>query len=276
MAGQPWMKWFPGDWLKAPDVRSLSPAARGLWFDMLCLMHSSSRRGYLLVGDSAPSLEQLARMTGCDTAVLTPILTELRSSGVYDCTEHGVIYCRRMVREAGKAEKCSEAGKRGGGNPALKQETFIGLPKGVPKGSSKGTSDSDFDFSETGSERNQSKDIEEVFAHYKTYHPRAHKNPQAAVKEWNLVKARLKEGYSVQDLKDAIDGCHRSPFHMGENEGNVKYDSLELICRNSSKVSTFIELSAGPGPVMNQKTLRTMRAANDWLAERMEGSVDAL
>lgn len=38
MAGQAWMKWFVGDWLRDPAVSALSPATRGIWFDALCCM----------------------------------------------------------------------------------------------------------------------------------------------------------------------------------------------------------------------------------------------
>lgn len=43
----PSMQFYTGDWLKDPSIRRLSPAARGLWFDMLCFMWESPRRGFL-------------------------------------------------------------------------------------------------------------------------------------------------------------------------------------------------------------------------------------
>lgn len=43
----PSMQFYTGDWLKDQSIRKLSPAARGLWFDMLCFMWDSPRRGYL-------------------------------------------------------------------------------------------------------------------------------------------------------------------------------------------------------------------------------------
>jgi hypothetical protein len=43
----PWMKFFPGDWLRDPAVRCCSSSARGMWFDMLCLMWDAPTRGYL-------------------------------------------------------------------------------------------------------------------------------------------------------------------------------------------------------------------------------------
>lgn len=61
------------------------------------------------------------------------------------------------------------------------------------------------------------------------------------------VRARLAEGYTVAELKRAIDGCIASPFHSGGNETGTVYDELGLICRNGTKVETFIELAASSG-----------------------------
>lgn len=136
MARLAFIQWYPNDWLADPSVRSCSVAARGLWIDILSLMHLSPRRGYLLAATGSPiSPEQLARLTGCSADEVTRLLAELQSSGVYSCTEDGVLYSRRMVRDESKRQKCSEAGKKGGGNP-----TFKGHPKGVPKGDNKGAS----------------------------------------------------------------------------------------------------------------------------------------
>ena len=54
------------------------------------------------------------------------------------------------------------------------------------------------------------------------------------------VKARLKEGYSEGQIKDAIDGCSKTPHNMGQNDQNKKFDDLELICRNGCNVDRFI------------------------------------
>ena len=53
------------------------------------------------------------------------------------------------------------------------------------------------------------------------------------------VLARIREGYTVQELCDAIDGCARSRYHMGDNDSGKRYDDLELICRSGSKVEQF-------------------------------------
>jgi hypothetical protein len=116
----------------------------------------------------------------------------------------------------------------------------------------------------------QADQIREVFAHYREHHPRAHRNPLAKSKEWRAIKTRLAEGSTVEELKLAIDGMHKSPFHQGENDGNKIYDSLELAMRSGSQVAKFIEIAersqAGPAPVLSEREMRGHRANDAFLA----------
>lgn len=50
------------------------------------------------------------------------------------------------------------------------------------------------------------------------------------------IMARLREGFSVVDLFNAIDGCALSEFHAGVNDRGEKYDWVENIMRNGSTV----------------------------------------
>jgi hypothetical protein len=114
VAKMPFMKFFPRDWMGDDRLRLCSVAARGLWIDLLCLMHSAPRRGYLQTATGIPlPLEQIARMAGCSTDEASRLLQELISSGVCDCSEHGLVYSRRMVREAGISLVRSEIGRKG-------------------------------------------------------------------------------------------------------------------------------------------------------------------
>lgn len=133
MAKLPGFMFYPGDWLKDPALRSCSLGSRGLWIDMLCLMHESSRRGFLQHPNGSPvTAEQIARMVGCSPGEATGWLNELDNAGVFSRTADGVIFSRRIDRDERKRTLCAEAGRRGGGNP-----TFIGVPKGQSKGDPK-------------------------------------------------------------------------------------------------------------------------------------------
>lgn len=117
--------------------------------------------------------------------------------------------------------------------------------------------------------------IRDVISHYRLHHPRSHPNPSPSSREWKLISARLADGYSVADLKQAIDGCHRSPFHCGVNKDNRKYQALELIMRDSSKVSAFMELThAADGPVLSERSSRSMQARERFLQRYREGQTN--
>jgi hypothetical protein len=114
---RPALQFYIGDWKKDPELRACSLAARGLWIDMLCLMYESPRRGYLIIKDKPPSVPSLARIVGADVSDVERLLKELDDMGVYSI-EDGVIYCRRMVRDAKRSETYRQNGVKGG-NPAL-------------------------------------------------------------------------------------------------------------------------------------------------------------
>ena len=68
------------------------------------------------------------------------------------------------------------------------------------------------------------------------------KNPNATklnAKRKSAIQARLKEGYTLDQLKQSIDGCKADPFSMGQNERNKPFNDIELICRNGTKVEGF-------------------------------------
>jgi len=82
------------------------------------------------------------------------------------------------------------------------------------------------------------KQISEIFAYWQTTlgHPRARLTADRKA----AVRRRLAEGYSIDEIKRAIDGCKASPFHQGENDAGAVYDDLTLICRSGSKLEQFI------------------------------------
>ena len=65
---QPWLKFFPSDWWADPALRMCSLAARGLWIEMLCLMHEARPHGSLLVSGRPVTAAQLANLVGGSVA----------------------------------------------------------------------------------------------------------------------------------------------------------------------------------------------------------------
>ena len=137
----PAFQFYTGDWLKDTSLRATSVEARGLWIDMLCFMHESPRRGWLMLTTNAPmTTEQLARAAGIEASTCQHLLAELEANGVVtveQITDVGIAYVsRRMLRDEATREKLSEAGKRGG------RPTGKGDPKPFAKGEGRSSSSS--------------------------------------------------------------------------------------------------------------------------------------
>lgn len=87
---------------------------------MMFLMHDSDRYGYLSMNGSVIPSESIARRCGCDSLTqYEALLSELGRAGVPGVTKEGVIFSRRMVRDAKKRKDSVLNGKKGG-NPFLK------------------------------------------------------------------------------------------------------------------------------------------------------------
>lgn len=118
----PFIKFFPRDWMSDEKLRLCSLAARGLWLELLCLMHQNTRRrGYLEHSSGvAVSSDQVARAVGISGTEASALLRELGDAGVFSRDENGVIYSRRMVGEERFRESCSAAGKASAKNPRMR------------------------------------------------------------------------------------------------------------------------------------------------------------
>jgi hypothetical protein len=117
----PWMKFYTSDWRADPRLKMCSAAARGVWIEMICLMHEATPYGHLLIHGQSPNEAQLASLTGIPSADLPDMIAELERMGVFSRTREGVVYSRKLVRMASTSAKARKNGKLGG-NPTLGKE----------------------------------------------------------------------------------------------------------------------------------------------------------
>ena len=94
------------------------------------------------------------------------------------------------------------------------------------------------------------------------------KNPKRAIlndKRKKAIKARLKEGYTIEGIMEAIDGCRLDPFSMGQNNRGKAYNDIELICRDGSKLEHFQEFNV---PIIQVNTNETRKLSHSERASR--------
>lgn len=109
MSGRRWMKFWPQDWQRDPALRSCSLAARGLWMEMLCVAHEGAPYGHVTINSKAMTSRQIASVAGVTEREAMRLIGELEDAGVFSRTADGVIYSRRMVRDAAATEAGREA-----------------------------------------------------------------------------------------------------------------------------------------------------------------------
>ena len=127
------LAFYPKDWLGDLELRMCSPAARGLWIDLMCVMCDGVPYGHLTFHESL-----VLNMTNTSKEDYDKALVELeavRETGksVAYRTEAGVIYSKRMVQDERK-RRTNRTNALLGGNPALKKPTVPArsLPISIP------------------------------------------------------------------------------------------------------------------------------------------------
>lgn len=118
----PFMRFYWSDWRADPALRMCSLSARGLWAEMIGLMHEADPYGHLLVKGRPITAKQLAALVGATERQVKELLAELKANEVYSVDDSGVIFSRRMIRDFDQHARAKHIGTMGG-NPELARGT---------------------------------------------------------------------------------------------------------------------------------------------------------
>lgn len=200
----PAFQFYPADWRKDPGVQALDFHDRGVWFEILCIMHESSERGVLLLNGRPMPEPALARMLGLDNQTLNQTLTNLLTYGVASQREQdGALYSRRMVKDENLCQVRREAGKKGGNPNLVKQNPTTGDNQiSTPSSSSSISSSSSSEINSTSSFQSEveapqpEKKIEEVQI--------AEPLPESSTTELRTPGGAAEPGSDIADKADTV------------------------------------------------------------------------
>ncbi len=88
--------------------------ARGLWIEMMCLMHDAAPYGHLTALGRPMTAEAVARLVGEGVGPVKKWLAELEANEVFSRNDDGVIFSRRMVRDEEVRQARAAGGPAGG------------------------------------------------------------------------------------------------------------------------------------------------------------------
>jgi uncharacterized protein YdaU (DUF1376 family) len=200
-------------------------------------------------------IDQMADICGCPVEVMASAWQVLSkcfelSDGVYvnERIEH-----ERTDRDSIRANR-ARAGHQGGLSKSLKNKDDESISQADAKQVLASASKCHIEEKRREEKENSKEkkpmsadaDLLAVFDHWRTR--MNHPNAKLDDKRKKLIVQALKLGYTPADLIAAIDGCAKSPFHMGQNDRSTVYDGLDLILRDASKIDHFIKLNSQPVP----------------------------
>ena len=129
---RPAFQFYPGDWRRDPALRTCSMAAKGLWIELMCVMHESEEYGYLVVAGKAMDERDIAKIIGETPTFCKKTIKELEEKLVFSRDFRGAIYSRRMVKDESIRTMRAAAGSLGG-NPKLKGDLVKQKVKQISK-----------------------------------------------------------------------------------------------------------------------------------------------
>ncbi len=231
---RPSFQFYPGDWMRDTALRSCSVGARGLWMDMICLMHEGTPYGYLKVNHKVILSANLARMVGATLHDTEGWLDELRAAGVFSENDSDGIHSRRMIRDEDVRMRRAEGGVKGG-NPALMppKKRKVNLNANLPPTPSSSSSSPSASSPSSSIAQNEWEGLPEelnaedfktewqTFIAYRKKKRLAALLPESVVAQWVLCATWGKQ-VAIESIKDTIRNGWQGLFPPKGNNGSFR------------------------------------------------------
>lgn len=81
------------------------------------------------------------------------------------------------------------------------------------------------------------------------------------------VNGRLSDGYTIEQLKQAIDGIAQSSWHSGDNPNSKRYDTFDFIFRSGENIEKGIDYLASKPKSVNDQTSKDIEATRKLYVE---------
>lgn len=109
---RPAFQFYPADWRNDAGLKLCTLGARGLWIEMICIMHAAEPYGHLCAAGRPLDARDLSKLVGESERDVKKWLDELVHNNVCS-SEEGAIVSRRMVRDESLRERRAAGGEAG-------------------------------------------------------------------------------------------------------------------------------------------------------------------
>jgi uncharacterized protein YdaU (DUF1376 family) len=271
-----WMPWYPSDYLKRTMHLSLEEDAfyrRAI--DLLWINNSLTT--------NLERLKRTLRVTDDEWNRCKWIMEEFFEIKNESYTQSRIEEEKEKIET--RAKKARENGRLGGrppkptNNPQITQSVILNNPDGSQNITQKKASHSHSHKSykedsiildcknevvDTLVEQVRlgpvEKKVKQIFEFWKE--ELNHPNSILDKKRDKVIRERLKEGFTVERIMQAILGIKSSPHNMGQNDRKTVYDDIELICRTGANVDRFADMRSASDESWKNKYAKFFEGEN--------------
>lgn len=248
---RPSFQFYPADWRNDAALRMCSLSARGLWWEMLCIMHTCEPYGHLIAAERPIEPEDLARIVGEGARDVRKWLAELEKHRIFSRDADGNIYCRRMVRDETERSQWRErqAKSRGSHSDVTPSVTVDVTPKSRPSSTSS-SSPSSTSEEEPSLRSGTSPPEVEIQSAIEAYNAIAGElgwsvAQKTTPKRRAALKRRLADSGGLQGWLTAMAKARGSPFLRGEGGRTKGHEDWKPDLDFFLQETTFTKLMEG-------------------------------
>jgi uncharacterized protein YdaU (DUF1376 family) len=261
----PAFQFYPAEFLSDENVALMNNQELGCYIKLMCYCWRE--------GSIPADIKKIARLCNEDGSAMAELWHSMKlcfksASDSNDRLLHPRLEKERLKQEAFKKER-SESGSKGAkhrwnkdldhlnadssaNSSAIKEPMAVDSSSSSISSSSSSSSSSLISNSISSTKKTTlstkvdvlSESVVEIFQFWKVElnHPKAVLDQKRS----KAIRARLKEGYTVERIKEAIEGIQRCAHNMGVNDRQEVYDDIELICRSGANIDRFADVRHGP------------------------------
>jgi len=291
LRNQPYLPLYVQDFMSDEKLRECSAESVGVYIFVMCVLHKSDTYGSMKIKDkyfcldfaytfaydfASPCASMLVRHLPFSEEVIRNSLTELIKEGVLSIdTENNILYQKRMVNDGLLSETRAEAGSKGG-KISKRSSKDVSKTKANTQANIQANTDIDID-NEIDNDIDNDIDIslpikdlkdKEIIGIIEYLNQEADTNYRpTSVKTKTLIKARMKEGFTVDNFYTVIQkktaewkNTEQEKYLRPETLFGTKFEGY-LNQKNGKPKSTFEILQAEYEKEVNNEQNRNHQIA---------------
>lgn len=246
-----WIKFWCSQWLLSAGRFAFTPEEKSLWFDMLAMAGENANPGEIWY----PNIDNFSIRIAQEPASLKMALLKFHNSSkiIWIPNENRIIILNWDKFQSGKMSHCQATKDfikeyEECGHLILREIDAKNCKNAKRKQCKNGIENTLNPASPIDKIRSDKKrdicvssypdDLESLFLFYE-------EKMGTKIKRTDGRKAKLMlrlKTFSADEIKQAIQNVSQSPFHMGDNDRHIKYNSIDMIIRADEQTEKYLHL----------------------------------